>query len=642
MESTIPTYVCPDSKAVVQAAGRMAQGKMSKNPRIQNLLACINRRPVLFHHSSAKLGQHLLSDTCSRSAPSCTVQDCAIERFLDDLPMKINLMNINILPISASDLILQDHLPAITAASSQDLLSFLASPSSALPLGSFDTWKAIQEGDPDSAAVLHCKKSGDTPRKRSTNPTINRFFSAAQVKNGVLVVPTFDKRMMRNVDKVVIPPSYMPTLLTILHLKCNHPSRYQMEQVFQRYFFAPPGLEQRLNSLYEQCYTCLAMTKFRPPSAISAPSSPDHPGTHMQADVMKRCNQLILVNTDLFSNYTTSTFLSSERKQDLLQGLIQVSTPIRRGETITIRTDRAPALEALAKTPPLELKTVKINLLLPDVHFNKNANSKVDKIIQELQTEIRKICPESRALTVSELAIATCNLNNRIRKSGLTASEVQFARDFSDGSNLTLSDSNLKDKNIQDRPRPINSLRPPQPPNPGDLVLIPSTAHKHAAPTPFIVTQQGESASTLHKVLHSHPDTDPPLKLSSHPVTVKNSDLIKIKPLLPPNLKIPPSATSPSPTHPPAKPPAPQWHHYPPISVASDSESEDQPSSPLQHPSHYLPPDPPLPYSPPAQFLRDLQNVANQHVPGSHSIIGPLADMFNAFREEHSASLCIK
>jgi len=327
MEATIPTYVCPDSKAVVQAANRMAQGKMSTNPRIQNLLACINRRPVLFHHSSAKLGQHIISDTCSRSPTSCTVQDCAIERFLDDLPMKINLMSMDILATSASDLFLRDHLPAITAASSQDLLSFLSSPSSALPLGSFDTWRSIQEGDPDSAAVLHCKKSGDTPRKRSTNPTINRFFSAAQVKNGVLVVPTFDRRTMRSIDKVVIPPSYMPTLLTILHLKCNHPSRYQMEQVFQRYFFAPPGLEQRLNSLYDQCYTCLAMSKFRPPSAISAPSSPDHPGTHMQADVMKRCNQLILVNTDLFSNYTTSTFLPSERKQDLLQALIQVSTP---------------------------------------------------------------------------------------------------------------------------------------------------------------------------------------------------------------------------------------------------------------------------------------------------------------------------
>ncbi len=138
------------------------------------------------------------------------------------------------------------------------------------------------------------------------------------------------------------------------------------------------------------------------------PLLPDLPGTHMQADVMKRCGQLILVNMDLFSNYTTAAFIPSERKEDPLHGLIQVTTPIRRGELLLIRTDRAPALKALAKSPPHEMKSVNIQLVLPDAHFNKNSNAKVDKIIQELQLEIRKICPEQRVLSVSELARATC------------------------------------------------------------------------------------------------------------------------------------------------------------------------------------------------------------------------------------------
>jgi hypothetical protein len=104
-----------------------------------------------------------------------------------------------------------------------------------LPLGSYDTWRAIQEGDPDSTVVLHCKKSGiPQGKKKATKPAINQFFAAAQVKNGVLVVPTLDNKMMRTIDRVVVPSSYIPTLLTIIHLKCNHPSRYQMEQIFQR------------------------------------------------------------------------------------------------------------------------------------------------------------------------------------------------------------------------------------------------------------------------------------------------------------------------------------------------------------------------------------------------------------------------
>ena len=388
METTNPTYVCPDSKAVVQAANRMAQGKMSTNPRLQNLLACINRRPVLFHHSSAKLGQHLLSDTCSRTSTTCSIQDCSIERFLDDLPLHVELMAVGTTPdspsrsaMTATSLFTDDIDPAIIAATSNDTLAFLSSPTSALPLGSFETWRAIQEGDPDTAVVLHCKKSGDSPRKRSTNPAINRFFAAASVKNGVLVVPQFDKKTMRNIDKLIVPQSYLPTLLTVIHIKCNHPSRYQMEQIFQRYFFAPPGLDNKLSALYEQCFTCQSIQKLKPSTHFAPPASPEHPGTHMQADVIKHDCQLILVTTDLFSNFTTSCFIASEQKQHLLDGLIQTTTPIRRSELICVRTDRAPALQSLALRPPEELSKVGIKLILPDTNFNQNANAKEDKII---------------------------------------------------------------------------------------------------------------------------------------------------------------------------------------------------------------------------------------------------------------------
>ena len=649
MEATIPTYVCPDSKAVVQAANRMAQGKMSTNPRLQNLLACINRRPVLFHHSSAKLGQHLLSDTCSRTPVTCSVEDCAIERFLDNLPEKINLMAVTPLPpegTTAADLLQQDCIPSITAAASQELLSFLSSPTSALPLGSLETWRAIQEGDPDTSIVLHCKKSGDTPRKKATNPTINRFFAAAQIKNGVLVVPTLDNKMMRTVDRVVVPASYIPTLLTIIHLKCNHPSRYQMEQIFQRYFFAPPGLENRLSTLYDQCYTCQSMTKFRPPSTTAPPSSPDHPGTHMQADVMKRCNQLILVNTDLFSNYTTASFIPSEQKQDLLHGLIQVTTPIRRGETLMIRTDRAPALEALARSPPQEMKSVNIQLTLPDSHFNKNSNSKIDKIIQELQQEIRKICPEPRPLTVSELARATCNLNNRIRKSGLTASEVQFSRDFSDGSNIPLVDKDLKDKNIRDRLGSLNKSDAP-PPDQGDMVLIPHSASKHAAPTPYLVTQPGPTTSSLRKLLHTGPETAPPLKLSSKPVTVKNSDLIRLKPLIPPHFQNSPQhqdSDCKSPTFPATDTPSldvklprkPHWDPHGPQEFSDSDSEESVKSSSSPHPSHYLPPSFITPAVRQAHLLLQTRQLAAS--PRSISILPQLQALFEANRQANLQS----
>jgi hypothetical protein len=52
-ESKYPTTVMPDSMPVVKAANLMKAGKHSKNPRLQSLLSCVNRRNVVFVHSSA-------------------------------------------------------------------------------------------------------------------------------------------------------------------------------------------------------------------------------------------------------------------------------------------------------------------------------------------------------------------------------------------------------------------------------------------------------------------------------------------------------------------------------------------------------------------------------------------------------------
>ena len=364
---------------------------------------------------------------------------------------------------SLAGIVTSDNNPAIIAATSPDILSVLTSPTSALPLGSFDTWRAIQEGDPDTAAILHFKKSGDSPRKKTTNPAVNRFFAASSVKNGVLIVPYLDRKTMRTVDKIVVPPTHLPTLLTIIHVKCNHPSRYQMDQIIQRYFFTPPGLTNKLSSLYEQCFTCQSVQKLKPSSVYAPPQSPSHPGSHLQADVLRHERQLILVITDLFSNFTTSAFVASEQKQDLINSLIQTTTPIRRAANIQIRTDRAPALQALARNKDPDLLQIGIQIILPDTSHNKNSNAKFDKILQELHTEIRKIVPQSRPLTNADLAQATSALDNRIRKAGFTAGEIQFARDFADNSNLNISDSAIHQSNLVDRPPPTFPANVPPP-----------------------------------------------------------------------------------------------------------------------------------------------------------------------------------
>ena len=63
----------------------------------------------------------------------------------------------------------------------------------------------------------------------------------------------------------------------------------------------------------------------------------------MNADVLKRASQQILVNTDRFSNFTTAILVDSEQREDLARGLLQVITPIRHNSRVLVRTDRARA-----------------------------------------------------------------------------------------------------------------------------------------------------------------------------------------------------------------------------------------------------------------------------------------------------------
>jgi hypothetical protein len=74
------------------------------------------------------------------------------------------------------------------------------------------------------------------------------------------------------------------------------------------------------------------------------------------------------------------------------------------------------------------LLTVGITIQIPDDASNKNANCHIDKVIQELELELKKILPGAK-LGPAHLAKATLILNSRIWKSGLLSSEMHFSRD---------------------------------------------------------------------------------------------------------------------------------------------------------------------------------------------------------------------
>ena len=129
--------------------------------------------------------------------------------------------------------------PSVIASTSLELADHLVQRSGPIPLGSRATWIDIQKSDLDCQAVYNLKVLGEAPRLKSSNPHINKIYKESIIDRGLLVVRSFDNRKMREVDRVVVPPSFLASILTILHIRLNHPKLTQLKRVFERYFFSP-------------------------------------------------------------------------------------------------------------------------------------------------------------------------------------------------------------------------------------------------------------------------------------------------------------------------------------------------------------------------------------------------------------------
>ena len=540
-ESNLPTMVGPDSLAVVKATEKIRRGGHSTNPRLQSLLASINRRNIRFFHNSAKAGRHLVPDHLSRMVDStCNSKDCAIERFLEDIPKSIEAMCLtnedNTPSLQSLALSSQMTNPTILAASSSSLADQLLTRSGPIPLGSRQIWMSIQKSDPSCLAVFSLKTLGELPRKKGSTPFINRIHKESVIHQGLLMVKSFDNRKMREVLKVVVPPTFLDSILTIIHIRLNHPKKSQLKLVFNRYFFSPKT-DAALDSLYSSCHTCISLMKLPKEMEIFNPSQfPDHPGMVMNSDILKRAGQLILITMDLFSQYTTACFSPSEKSQDLADAIIQTVTPIRCSPSVLVRVDKSPGLTKLAADNNSILTTAGISLELGNDE-NKNSNCSVDKMMNELEAELRKLSPSGEKINSSDLARAVMSLNCKIRNRGLSASEIHFARDSYDHSNLALDDHSLSNQQKElriDNQRRLTKSRTPncQPPTilapeKGDIVFLKANKSKHTARDPHLVTDTVGQKSIIRKTIHTHYEDDRPLSLATKPKVVENKFLFK-------------------------------------------------------------------------------------------------------------------
>ena len=278
-----------DNKPVVEAAKLMKLGRYSKSPRLQSLLASVNRSNVQFCHNSAKAGLHVVPDRLSRMKHTCGAKDCQIERFLDDIPDKMQCMSAVVRNPDWLTILFADIEYHSLGASSTQLSDILCKGRGSIPLGSRAAWLEIQRSNTECRKYLDQVKYGQLPGKKdSAKANLNKMRKNCIIENGLIVCKTFDSVLMKERSRVFVPGEFLQSILTVIHVRLDHPSAYQLENIFNRYFFGICA-HSLCELISAECSFCVSRNKFpKELDEFNPTLEPEHPGTHMNADVMRR------------------------------------------------------------------------------------------------------------------------------------------------------------------------------------------------------------------------------------------------------------------------------------------------------------------------------------------------------------------
>ena len=240
----------------------------------------------------------------------------------------------------------------------------------------------------------------------------------------------------------MVPQAAIGGLLTVLHLKLNHPSQHQLKQVVERYFFCL-NLSEHISETSSQCHTCQSIKSI--PSGVVSQSTedpPEVPGIRYAADILKRERQLIFVLRATVTSYTMTSIIASEKADTLrttlgclLSSMIPLDSP-----KCVVRCDPAPGFRSLVNDAVL--LSLGIQLDIGQVK-NVNKNPVAEQAIRELEVEFLKQEPLPGPITELELAKATSRLNSRIRARGFSSREMWFQRDQFNNTQLPFSDVDL-------------------------------------------------------------------------------------------------------------------------------------------------------------------------------------------------------
>ena len=473
-ESTKPVIICPDSKPVCDATNLLKKGKFSLSPRIQTFLNNMGKISCEVQHISGKSGQNQIADFQSRNTPTCKAEICQLCNYVDHL----------------AETIIDNKIATVHID---------------VPYANRESWRNVQLQDKAITLAKNAITTGQLISKKpgKNNSDARKILSNATIAtDGLLVVTRSLPFSTTKEERIVIPSSYLPTLINQIHNQSNHPSKHQIKQIFEKYFYGV-GVANVIDDRYSQCQVCCAMKKLPNSNKHQSTTNASIPGTHFGCDILKRARQIIMVIRDQFSSYTTADFINDETSESLEKSLIHLVTPIRHTGQIIIRTDQATGFQKACKSKILADLDIIIEL---GSSLNKNSNAVIDKGIQELEREITAISPGETPIDQAKLAQALMNLNSRLRRNGtLSARSILFSRDDKRMTNIVLDDTKLaedqlltREKNNSTHNQKIKTVADTV--DVGDHIMLNNNPKKHNIRDMFEIISKEDEKLSIKKV----------------------------------------------------------------------------------------------------------------------------------------------
>ena len=219
---------------------------------------------------------------------------------------------------------------------------------------------------------------------------------------------------------------------------------------------------------------------------------------------MKENKKLVLVAVDNFSAYVATTFISSEKEEDLRNGILSAVTPFMANSLTRIRVDRAPGFSKMSGQDQA-MKKLGLDIELGHAK-NKNSLALVDQKIKELRMALKRVSPSPNVLNQTCLSRATTIINEKIRHHKLSAKEIHFGREGTTNKPIPLDDDKIaesietnREKNNQVHSKRKKAISAEA--SPGHLVFIKNEGDKRSRRDLYLVLETaGNNTLTICKV----------------------------------------------------------------------------------------------------------------------------------------------